>query len=182
MLLPYRYVLGCEFDTALGQCVVSWSEAGVWMLELPRDWSWRPPPSGPRTDVTKLPPPEADLPAFVAETILKVRAHLSERVPTYGDLPLDLGNPTDFERQVLETVRRIPAGETRTYHDVAIAIGRPNSARAVARVLAQNRLPLIIPCHRVVGSGGSLGGYSGPGGVATKTWLLEIEKPDRGST
>ncbi len=88
------------------------------------------------------------------------------------DLPLDLRG-TAFQRRVWEELRRIPAGQTRTYAQVAAAIGRPNAARAVGRACATNPAPVVVPCHRVVPAAGGLGNYSM--GVERKRALLERE-------
>ena len=82
---------------------------------------------------------------------------------------------TPFARRVLAACRRIPYGQTLSYAELAAAAGSPGAARAVGSVMAQNRLPLLIPCHRVVGSRGKLGGFSAPGGLETKVRLLELE-------
>jgi AraC family transcriptional regulator of adaptative response/methylated-DNA-[protein]-cysteine methyltransferase len=89
------------------------------------------------------------------------------------DLPLDV-RATAFQRRVWEELRRIPRGETRTYQQVAEAIGAPTAARAVARACATNPASLVIPCHRVVGTDGSLRGYRW--GVKRKKKLLEDER------
>ena len=78
-----------------------------------------------------------------------------------------------FRREVLEETLRIPSGETRTYAWLAERVGRPRAARAVGRVMATNPLPLVVPCHRVVGSNGSLTGYGG--GLRMKETLLRAE-------
>ena len=83
---------------------------------------------------------------------------------------------TDFQRKVWTELMRIPSGETRTYKQVAMSIGHPNSARAVANACGANHNPIVVPCHRVVRSDGGLGGYSGEGGLTQKKRLLEMEK------
>ena len=88
-----------------------------------------------------------------------------------GPLPEDL---SPFDRMVLEETRQIPFGETATYGDLAKRIGKPGAARAVGGALGRNPLPLLIPCHRVVGRGGALTGYSK--GFAIKEALLAWEK------
>ncbi len=88
------------------------------------------------------------------------------------DLPL-APQGTAFQRRVWEALRRIPLGETRTYGDLARALD--SAARAVGRANGANPLPILIPCHRVVAAGG-LGGYSAPGGIETKSWLLAHER------
>ncbi len=80
-----------------------------------------------------------------------------------------------FQRVVLQATAAIPYGETRTYGQIAAAIGRPGAARAAGRALASNPMPIVIPCHRVVSADGRLHGYSGPGGITTKARLLALE-------
>jgi methylated-DNA-[protein]-cysteine S-methyltransferase len=80
---------------------------------------------------------------------------------------------TPFERRVWDVLQRIPYGETRTYGEIARALGNPNGARAVGSANHKNPIPIIIPCHRVVASGGGLGGYGG--GLDLKRRLLELE-------
>ena len=88
------------------------------------------------------------------------------------DLPLDPGG-TAFQRLVWAQLCRIPYGATRTYGQIAAAIGRPKAARAVGMANHVNPLPIVVPCHRVVGSGGKLVGYAG--GLAVKEFLLGLE-------
>lgn len=80
---------------------------------------------------------------------------------------------TEFQKAVWEAVRKIPYGETRSYKEIAVQIGRPRAFRAVGQAIHNNPLAIIIPCHRVIGSDGSLTGYAG--GLALKKWLLEHE-------
>ncbi|HEX7491936.1 MAG TPA: methylated-DNA--[protein]-cysteine S-methyltransferase [Candidatus Limnocylindrales bacterium] len=94
------------------------------------------------------------------------------RRPDADSLPLDV-HATAFRRRVWEALRRIPAGETRSYGQVAAAVGAPGAARAVGTACAQNPVPVVVPCHRVVGAHGSLGGYAY--GLARKRQLLEAE-------
>ena len=82
---------------------------------------------------------------------------------------------TDFQILVWKEILKIPYGETRTYKEIAQAIGRPNSSRAVANACGKNPYAPDIPCHRVIRSDGKLGGYSGVGGVKMKEKLLNIE-------
>lgn len=89
--------------------------------------------------------------------------------------PVDLARVGPFESEVLACLRRIPAGEVRTYREIARSVGQPGAARAVGAACARNPLPLLIPCHRVVRTDGGLGGYSLRGGVVLKRRLLEAE-------
>ena len=91
------------------------------------------------------------------------------------DLPLDLSWCTAFQRLVYEAVALIPYGEVRSYAGVAAGIGRERAARGVGATMARNPLPIVIPCHRVVGVAGALTGYSAPGGINSKKMLLELE-------
>jgi AraC family transcriptional regulator, regulatory protein of adaptative response / methylated-DNA-[protein]-cysteine methyltransferase len=85
---------------------------------------------------------------------------------------------TEFQRAVWRELRRIPAGATRSYADVALAIGKPKATRAVANACGANPIPVLIPCHRVIGSDGGIGGYTG--GVEIKRALLAAEGIDLG--
>ncbi|WP_394826789.1 methylated-DNA--[protein]-cysteine S-methyltransferase [Pendulispora albinea] len=82
---------------------------------------------------------------------------------------------TDFQRAVYRALLDIRFGETRSYSDVARAVGRPDAVRAVGAANGQNPISIIVPCHRVIGKNGSLTGYGG--GIETKRWLLDLEKP-----
>lgn len=86
---------------------------------------------------------------------------------------------TEFEKKVWAELKKIPCGETSTYKSIAINIGHPKSARAVANACGKNPHPRIIPCHRAIRSDGSLGGYSAQGGVAEKRRLLELEQQNK---
>lgn len=88
-------------------------------------------------------------------------------------LLIDLGHGTPFQQEVWSALSRIPYGETRTYRQVAQDVGRPSSARAVGGACGRNLVPIFVPCHRVLASGGKLGGYSG--GTGIKEALLKRE-------
>jgi methylated-DNA-[protein]-cysteine S-methyltransferase len=92
------------------------------------------------------------------------------------DLPIDLAGLSPFTIRVLTTLQGIPFGATVSYGELALLAGHPGAARAVGGVMAANPFPLVVPCHRVLASGGKLGGYSGGEGVATKKWLLAFEQ------
>ena len=91
------------------------------------------------------------------------------------NLPVDISQLTPFQRSVLDVACRIAPGQVWTYHRVAAELGRPRSSRPVGGALARNPIPIVIPCHRVVASDGSLGGYSGGSGLKAKRWLLRLE-------
>ncbi|MGD8823162.1 MAG: methylated-DNA--[protein]-cysteine S-methyltransferase [Anaerolineales bacterium] len=113
----------------------------------------------------------------LAEAVQQVRQYLAgERLQFV--LPLDLRFMTSFQRRVLTTVARVPAGQVTTYGDLARRIQRPQSARAVGQALGHNPIPIVLPCHRVLAADGNLGGYSGRGGIETKRYLLTLEGVD----
>jgi methylated-DNA-[protein]-cysteine S-methyltransferase len=91
------------------------------------------------------------------------------------EIPIDLSGLPPFMVRVLQTLQGIPFGATISYGQLAMLASHPGAARAVGGVMAANPFPLVIPCHRVLGAGGKLGGYSGGEGVATKKWLLTFE-------
>ena len=82
---------------------------------------------------------------------------------------------TEFQKIVWNEIDKITFGETKSYKDIAINIGKPNASRAVANACGQNPLPVIRPCHRVICSNGNIGGYSAPGGAQEKIRLLKVE-------
>jgi methylated-DNA-[protein]-cysteine S-methyltransferase len=88
---------------------------------------------------------------------------------------IDLSQRTAFQREVLDACRRVGYGRTTTYGALARQIGQPLASRAVGQALGRNPVPLVIPCHRVVGCNGSLGGFSAEQGVKLKQWLLDLE-------
>lgn len=91
------------------------------------------------------------------------------------DITIDWSVMSPFQREVLQEVCNIPFGKTRTYGDIAARLGNPGAMRAVGRANATNPIPIVIPCHRVLGADGRLHGYSAPGGLETKAWLLRRE-------
>jgi AraC family transcriptional regulator of adaptative response/methylated-DNA-[protein]-cysteine methyltransferase len=97
---------------------------------------------------------------------------VGRRRPEADTLPLDV-HATAFRRRVWEALRRIPAGETRSYGEIAAAVGAPGAARAVGSACAANPVAVVVPCHRVIGSDGSLHGYAY--GLARKRQLLDAE-------
>lgn len=105
----------------------------------------------------------------------RLRAYADGEPDDFDDINVDAEHLTDFARKVTNICRHIPRGQTLTYGEVAKQAGSPGAARAVGSVMARNRVPLIVPCHRVVPSSGGLGGYSAAQGVAMKKQLLEME-------
>ena len=156
------------FDTQLGWMSVVGSDKGLCKLTLPQ-----PAPDKAMTLIADL------LPKATANS--SSFNELSARIQRYFDgeetdfpYPLDLRTSTAFQQAVWNTTCTIPYGETRSYGWIAEQLGRPRSGQAVGKALACNPLPIIIPCHRVIGSNrGSLGGFSG--GLELKKRLLHLE-------
>lgn len=90
-------------------------------------------------------------------------------------ISIDWNGFTEFQELVLRACAAIPYGSLLTYGQLARQVQRPGAARAVGMTMAHNPMPVVIPCHRVVGGAGDLHGYSAPGGLSAKAWLLELE-------
>jgi methylated-DNA-[protein]-cysteine S-methyltransferase len=140
-------------------------------------------PAGPLTlegdddRLTRLGFGEAQTPQGDARAVAQAAIQLEQYFAgerTEFELDIDLTSGTPFERRVWEAVSAIPYGETATYAEIARRIGSPQSCRAVGRANGRNPIALIVPCHRVVGSNGSLTGYAG--GIDMKRSLLELER------
>ena len=114
----------------------------------------------------------------LADTATQLTEYLDGTRQTF-DLPLDLRG-TPFQRQVWDLLLAIPYGETVTYRDLAYRLGQPGGAQAVGGAVARNPVSIIVPCHRVLGSDGSLTGYAW--GVHVKRWLLDHERRVAGRT
>ena len=103
-----------------------------------------------------------------------LEAHFRGEDGSFDQVPLDLGDAPPFFKAAWEACRRIPRGETRSYQWLAAQAGNPRASRAAGQAMAKNRLAVIIPCHRVIGSNGGLHGYGG-GGLEKKARLLQME-------
>ena len=167
-----RYAL---FDSPLGSCAIAWGRAGIVGVQLPEGS-----PDETQARIVRrcpgarpAPPPEG-----VRQAIEGITALLRGEPADLTAVALDLGGVPPFDRRVYQAARAIPPGATASYGSIASRLGAPGTARAVGRALARNPFPIIVPCHRVLASDGSLGGFSAGGGVATKLRLLAIEGAD----
>lgn len=165
--------IGIEvFDTAIGPCGIAWSERGVAGVQLPEA-------DAPATQALlgrRFPGAEQrSPPREVIDAIAAITALLRGEPDDTPSIVLDLRGVAPFERSVFEACRRIAAGSTLTYGEMAREIGAPGAARAVGRALGRNPYAPVVPCHRVLAAGGRPGGFSAHGGLATKLRLLEIE-------
>ena len=140
------------------------------------------PPHNPETLRRRFPQARESVPTSRIEAVIGAMvALLSGSRADLSEVELDLSAASDFERQVYAAARAIPVGETRTYGELAAAIGAPEAAQAVGRALGRNPCPIIVPCHRILAADGKSGGFSAPGGASTKLKMLEIEGARRGS-
>jgi methylated-DNA-[protein]-cysteine S-methyltransferase len=112
---------------------------------------------------------------FARDLAARLEAYADGELDEFRDLEIADDGLTTFGRAVVARCRAIPYGQTRSYGQLATLAGRPGAARAVGQVMATNRIPLIVPCHRVVAAGGLLGGFSAPQGLAMKRRLLALE-------
>ncbi|MER7117343.1 methylated-DNA--[protein]-cysteine S-methyltransferase [Saccharomonospora azurea] len=161
------------FETALGPGGIAWRGEVVVRSLLPA-----PDADEVRSRLAAAVPDavESPVPAVLALAVDGVVALLrGEPVDTSG-VPLDLAAVPDFHRRVYEFVRTVGPGHTVTYGDVATALGEPGAAQAVGRAMGANPFPPLVPCHRVLAANGAIGGFSAPGGVATKQRLLALER------
>lgn len=94
----------------------------------------------------------------------------------FGKFPVDLSAGTAFQRKIWEIVRGIPYGKVRTYGWIGLEVGRPEAVRAIGAAVGANPVPLLVPCHRVIASDGSMCGFSAVGGVELKVRMLELER------
>lgn len=164
------------FETPIGACGIAWRGAKVIGVEIgdtdEKETRYR---LGERVG-EQFPEAQADVPAFVAQAIEKVRVLLDGGSPDFSQTPLALEALPDLNRQVYEIILELKAGETTTYGAIARRLGDVSLSQAVGYALGKNPFPIIVPCHRVLGSNGKVGGFSAAGGTATKLKLLNIER------
>jgi methylated-DNA-[protein]-cysteine S-methyltransferase len=132
--------------------------------------------------VSAAPPDSAEPevePFWVKSLLQDLREYLMGQVVSFDDYEVDLNAQPPFRRKVLELCRRIPYGETVTYQELARRADNSQAVRAVGSAMSHNPIPIIIPCHRVVRTGGGLGGFSAPDGVSLKQRLLDMESRSR---
>lgn len=185
------------FDTALGSCAIAWTDAGISAVQLPdRDLARTrrmmaaraaraglTVQAGQGGQASQPAETESEPPAAVAQVIGAIVGLFDGRSSQNpADLDavlaaaeLDGRGVPRFNQRVYEVTRAIPAGKTLSYGEIAARISAPGAARAVGRALGENPYPIVVPCHRVVAADGSMHGFSGPGGIATKRRMLQLE-------
>jgi methylated-DNA-[protein]-cysteine S-methyltransferase len=161
------------FDTAIGPCGIAWNERGVVRLQLPEK-------DASKTEArltARLPGAvkfKGKLPAPIRDTIAQLLRYFAGTKPDFSAVAVDLRGVAGLRLQIYDHLRGVGWGETVTYGDLAKRIGLPD-AREVGEAMGKNPVPIIIPCHRVLAAGNKIGGFSAPGGTATKERLLALE-------
>ncbi len=161
------------FHTPIGVCGLAWRGQGLVGVQLPEQDA--------EATAARLGRRFADLePAPPSAEALDARARILSLLAGRQDadlspILLDLEHTPAFERRVYAIARQIPPGSTLTYGEIAARAGEPGGAQAVGQAMGRNPWPIVVPCHRVVGSGGKLGGFSAAGGSKAKLRLLAIE-------
>jgi len=154
-MIYYQYM-----DSPIGKLLVAGDEKGLHLVNFPKNGK----PSLPESDWTENPKP-------LQEALLQLDAYFSGKLKTFSlNLCLDV---RPFQKKVLTTLRRVPYGQTISYGKLAEKIGSPKASRAVGQANAKNPIPIVIPCHRVIGSNGKLTGFGG--GISIKQALLDLE-------
>lgn len=162
------------FDTAIGPCAVAWNDTGLTRVGLPEGSE-----AATRARLVRglraAEAVETEPTVDVRRAIDAIVALLAGERVDLAFVGLDLEGIPEFNRQVYDVTRSIPAGSTLSYGEVARRIGQPGAAQAVGRALGANPWPIVVPCHRVLAADGSMHGFSANGGVETKRRMLLIE-------
>jgi methylated-DNA-[protein]-cysteine S-methyltransferase len=164
------------FPTVFGHCAIAWSLKGIAAVHLPhrslsetQTWLLHKLGNHRQWAFQKSPP------SWIVMVIEQIGSHLAGILQDFSAAELDFGTLSGFRRQVYQTARNVPCGQTITYGQLANLAGFPKAARAVGQAMAHNRFALIVPCHRVIAAGLKLGGFSAFGGMVTKQALLTLE-------
>jgi methylated-DNA-[protein]-cysteine S-methyltransferase len=161
------------FETAGGFCGIAWNNLGITRFQLPT----RSAAATERILLRRVPGAEPGAPTpEVIEAVAAVKHYFEGDETDFSSFKLDLGEQDAFFKQIYAAARRVGWGRTTTYGTLAKELGGgPEAARDVGQAMADNPVPLIIPCHRVLAAGGRVGGFSAPGGSAAKIRMLELE-------
>jgi methylated-DNA-[protein]-cysteine S-methyltransferase len=161
------------FDTNIGRCGIAWSARGIAGVQLPQASEAKT-----RARLMRRYPHarEAPPPADVCRAIDAITSLLCGEPSDLSAVVLDMDGIPEFDRGIYDAARGIAAGATLSYGELAARVGERGLAREVGQALGRNPFPIIVPCHRVLATGGRAGGFSANGGVATKLRLLTIER------
>ncbi len=160
------------FDTPIGTCSLVWKDETVVGLRLPEASA-----AATRGRIKRRWPDAAEQapPAPMQKIIDRVLTLLAGKSVDLRDIPVDFGAAPEFHRRAYDIARTIPPGQTMTYGEIAKRLGVPHESREVGQAMGRNPIAIIMPCHRVLGADGKMGGFSANGGIATKRRILEIE-------
>jgi O-6-methylguanine DNA methyltransferase len=166
--MPLYYTL---IPTVLGPLGLGWSEAGIQRIYLPE--------ATPEATAARLEAKGYRKRRAVAKHLdhsaKRIAQHLRGRPVDLGEVLLDLEHLPEPRRKIYDTLRKVPAGTTITYGELAELAGMPGTQQSVGTAMGENPCPVVVPCHRVLPASGKLGGYSAPGGAETKALILRIE-------
>ncbi len=163
---------GLIFPTAFGSCGIAWSADGLTRLQIPdRDAAATERRLQARAETAR---PD-EIPEWVNWAVVSLQRYFTGRAIDFSSIAVDFKRCSDFHQRIYAALRGIAWGETTTYGALAATVGTPDAARAIGQAMGRNPVPIIVPCHRVLASGGKIGGFSAPGGATTKERLLELE-------
>ena len=161
------------FDTALGLCGVAWNDRGLVAVQLPEK-------DGTATErrlAAKSQGTLAQPPVWVTALVENIRKYCAGEKIDFSAIAVDLGAMDDFRQRLYAALREVAFGRTVTYGELAKRLDLPGweGARDVGEAMGRNPMPIVIPCHRVLAAKRAIGGFSAPGGAATKRRLLALE-------
>lgn len=163
------------FETDVGLCGIGWGANGLTQVQFPEATDAKTEArlarraGGIRTD---------ELTPAIAGLVQKMRDYFAGAETDFREVELDMAGLSDFHVRVYTALRATGWGEATSYGALAAAVGEPGAARAIGAAMGANPWPLIVPCHRVLAANGKIGGFSAPGGRATKRLMLQLERID----
>ncbi len=162
------------FETALGFMGIAWSELGLTRVHLAQ----KNRESVERNLLRKIgtgATGSRDMPAWVADLVERIKAYAAGEEIDFSNVPVDLTGVDEFQLAIYDAARKLRFGETTTYGELAKRAGKAGLPRETGAALGANPVPLVIPCHRILAAGGKIGGFSAPGGSASKERMLALE-------
>jgi methylated-DNA-[protein]-cysteine S-methyltransferase len=169
MTVPYALI-----ETAIGFVGIAWSEHGLTRLQLPA----RDRQATERRLLSTIPGPAAEsagMPAPIADLVGMLKRYCAGEAVDFSGVPVDLDGIDPFRRAIYDAARALRFGETTTYGGLAEEAGHKGRAQDTGQALGRNPVPIVVPCHRILAAGNRIGGFSAPGGSATKERLLKME-------
>jgi methylated-DNA-[protein]-cysteine S-methyltransferase len=162
------------FETALGFMGIAWSERGLTRVHLAQ----KSRESVERNLLRKIgtgAPAGRDMPSWVTDLVERIKAYAAGKEVDFANVPVDLTGVDEFQLAIYDAARKLRFGETTTYGELAKRAGKAGLPRETGAALGANPVPLVIPCHRILAAGGKIGGFSAPGGSASKEKMLALE-------